>query len=350
MFNLKKTLRDSGRALAIGAGLLALSAGASSAADLEKFPFTLNWKIGGGHAPFFVAVENGYFAEVGLEPEIVAGDGSANVVNRLASKTWEMGTGDIASVIRFNAQNPDKKVLAIYNITLADLAVVTLADRGITKPSDLKGKKIGAPVGDTAFKMWPAFSQANGLAADDVTWEHISSKIREAMLMQGKVDAITANEGTAYFNMKGAGVPDEDMVFLRYSDLGVNLVNIGLMVNEDYAKANPEMVRKVVGAIHKGFLATIKDPAMAIDVLMKVDPLLNPDIERQRLDYTLRRMTAQPDVVANGLGYYSEPTIEGSIEIVSGAEDLPTKVTAADVIDMSFLPPKDERMVPTGSM
>lgn len=346
MSNFRNVLKKTGQALALAAGLLAMSAGASLAADLEKFPFTLNWKIGGGHAPFFVAVENGYFAEVGLDPEIVAGDGSANVVNRLASKTWEMGSGDIASVIRFNANNPDNKVLAVYNITLADLAVVTLAGRGITEPADLKGKKIGAPVGDTAYKMWPAFAKANSLADGDVTWEHMASKIREAMLMQGTVDAITANEGTAYFNMKGAGVPEKDMVFLRYSDSGVNLVNIGLMVNEDYAKANPEMVKKVVGAIHKGFVATIKDPEMAMDVLMEVDPLLNRDIERQRLDYTVRRMTTQPDVIENGLGYYSDETVAGSIAIVAGAEDLPNEVAPSDVIDMSFLPPKEERMVP----
>jgi NitT/TauT family transport system substrate-binding protein len=343
-------VRHGRRALALGAGIAVLTAGATGAMALEKLPFTLNWKIGGGHAPFFVAVENGYFAEVGLEPEYAPGDGSANVVNRLASKTWEIGTGDIASVIKFNALNPDKRVLAIYNVTLADLAVVTLKGRGIEKPADLKGKKIGAPPGDTAYKMWPAYAKANGFGADDVTWEHMAAKIREAMLMQGRVDAITANEGTAYFNMKGAGVPDSDMIFLRYADSGVKLVNIGLMVNADYAKANPVMVRKVVGAIHKGFVACIKDPDAAIKVLMKVDPLLNPDIERQRLDYTVKRMTTQPDTLANGLGWFSDETIRGSIDIVLSAEEIKGKVAPADVVDMSFLPPKEERMVPpTGS-
>jgi len=331
---------------AAAAALSLALAGGAAAQDLEELPFTLNWKLSGSHAPIFLAVDNGYFAEEGLDPQIVAGDGSANVVNRLASRTWEIGIGDIASVIKFNILNPDDKKLAIYNQTLADLAVVSMAGRGIEQPADLEGKVIGAPVGDTAYKMWPAFLAATALEEGDVSFEHMQPNIREAMLMQGKVDAITANEGTAYFNMKGAGVPDEDMVFLRYSENGIALVNIGLMVNEDYAEENPETVRSVVTALNKGYRAAMEDPEAALDALLKRDPLLDRDIERERLAYTVRRMTTQADVVANGLGSYSDDTIQQSIDIVTAAEGLPADITPEDVIDMSFLPPAEERTVP----
>lgn len=321
----------------------------ASAQDLRALPFTLNWKLSGSHAPIFLAVDNGYFADEGLAPEIVAGDGSANVVNRLASGTWEIGIGDIASVIKFNAANPDQKVLAVYNQTPADLAVVTLADRGISSPADLVGKTIGAPVGDTAFKMWPAFTAATGLPADAVTFEHMAPNIREAMLMQGRVDAITANEGTAYFNLKGAGVPDDQMVFLRYGENGVNLVNIGVMVNASFAEAEPETVVAVVRALNRGYRAAMEDPEAALDALMTRDPLLNRAIEAERLQYTVSRMVGQPDAQTGGLGYYSEETIAQSIAIVAAAEGLESVPAVSDIIDMSFLPPADERMVPVGS-
>ncbi len=316
------------------------------AADLESLPFTLNWRLSGSHAPIFLAVDKGFFAEEGLDPDIVAGDGSANVVNRLASGSWNIGIGDIASVIHFNTLNPEQRVLAIYNQTPADLTVVALAGNGIEEASDLIGKTIGAPVGDTAFKMWPAFAAATGIGDDDVTWEHMAANIREAMLLQGRVDAITANEGTAYFNLKGSNVPDEDMVFIRYSENGVNLVNIGLMVNESFAQERPELVRSVVRAVHRGYVAAMEDPQAAIDALMARDPLLNREIEVERYQYMVTRMIGQPDALEGGLGYYSEATIAQSISIIAAAEGLSHEITPSEVIDMSFLPPAEEREIP----
>jgi len=330
-------------AAALGVMLLG---SAAQAADLEKLPFTLNWKLSGSHAPIFLAVDKGFFAEEGLDPEIVAGDGSANVVNRLASGTWNIGIGDIASVIRFNTLNPEQRVLAIYNQTPADLTVVSIAGRGIETAADLVGKKIGAPVGDTAFKMWPAFAAATGLKDGDITWEHMAANIREAMLLQGRVDAITANEGTAYFNLKGANIPDDEMVFIRYSENGVSLVNIGLMVNESYAQEHPDKVRAVVRAVHRGYVAAMEDPQAALDSLMARDPLLNREIEEERYQYMVERMIGQPDALEGGLGYYSDATIAGSISIVAAAEELSHEIAPGDLIDMSFLPPAEERAIP----
>ena len=77
--------------------------------------------IGGTHGPLFLAMDRGYFAAEGLEIDAVPGDGSANVVNRLASGAYQIGFGDIASLIKFNTLNPDKRVKAIYNQYPADL-------------------------------------------------------------------------------------------------------------------------------------------------------------------------------------------------------------------------------------
>src|SRR5262245_15160912 len=115
-------------------GFLALGFSTAPASALEKVPFTLSWKLMGSFAPIFLAVDRGYFAEAGIELDIVSGDGSANVVKRLAGGAFQVGVGDIASVIHFNALNADKRVKALYNQTPADLALVTLKRTGITKP------------------------------------------------------------------------------------------------------------------------------------------------------------------------------------------------------------------------
>ena len=64
-------------------------------------------------------------------------------------------------------------------------------------------------------------------------------------------------------------------MFIRYGDYGVNLVNIGLMANELFIKAKPDLVKKIVRGFHRGFIDAIADPKAAIAALLKRDPLLN---------------------------------------------------------------------------
>ena len=316
------------------------------AQELVKMPFTLNWKFGGIHGFIFLAQDRGYFKDEGIDVQIDAGDGSANVVNRVASGAYEFGYGNIAAVIKFNAKNPDKLIKAIYNVVPADMSVVSLKGRGITKPKDLEGRKIGAPVGDTAYKMFPVFVAATGIAPKTIVWNHMSSKLRQAMLIKGNVDAVTANEGTAYFGLKAAGIKDSDMIFLRYSDFGVNLINLGVMTSAKTAKEKPDLVGKVVRAFNRGFVDGLKNNEAALDALMKRDPLLNRKIEKARLDYFIKRMVTQTDVKENGLGFYKRQTIQQSIDIISGAEVLPHTPKPEDVYTTEFLPPASDRQIP----
>ncbi len=258
-------------AIALALAAFALVLPAAPARALEKIPLTLAWVIGGSNGPLFLAMDRGYFAAEGLEIEWVPGDGSANVVNRLASGAYQIGFGDIASLIKFNTLNPDKKVMALYNQFPADLSIVSLKGRGITEPADLKGKTVGAPTGDTAYKMFAAFAAKNNLSDSDIKWEHMAITLREPMLIQGKVDAITANESTAYFALKGAGIADADMVFIRYPQHGVNLIGSGLMANESYIKEHPDVIRKIVKAFNRGWEDTFANPQASLDAALQLD-------------------------------------------------------------------------------
>ena len=333
-------------ALVVAAVLLAGGTGQAVSQTLTKLPITLNWKFYGVHGCLFLAQDKGYFAQQGLEVTLDAGDGSANVVNRLASGAYDIGFGDVGALVRFNVQNPDKKVKAIYQDAPSDLSVVTLKSRGITKAKDLEGKTLGAPVGDAAFKMFPAFIAATKIDAGSIKWEHMAANLREAMLIQGKVDAITANEQTAWSNLSTAGIKNEDMVFIRFSEQGVNLINIGLMATDKIIRERPQVVRGVVAAVNRGYQECLANPEAALDALLKRDPLLKRDVERTRFTMNVTRMLRSPDVKEGGLGVYGNRELQQSIDVVVATEKLPGKPTPDDIATMQFLPPLAERTVP----
>ena len=57
----------------------------SAASAQDKFPFRLNWTLYGEHAPFFVALDKGFYKEEGLDVEILEGSGSTTVAQLVAN-------------------------------------------------------------------------------------------------------------------------------------------------------------------------------------------------------------------------------------------------------------------------
>ena len=48
-------------------------------------PFALDWRFEGPSAPYFLAIDNGYFADEGLSVEVTAGQGSLDAIPKVAS-------------------------------------------------------------------------------------------------------------------------------------------------------------------------------------------------------------------------------------------------------------------------
>lgn len=142
----------------------------------------------------------------GLDVTVDAGNGSGGAVQRVASGTYDMGFADLAAVMEFHANNPDAQnkpvaVMMVYNNTPA--SVMALKKSGITKPADLAGKKLGAPVFDAGRRAFPIFQKANGIGA--VTWTAMDPPLRETMLVRGDVDAITGFTFTSLLNLEARG-------------------------------------------------------------------------------------------------------------------------------------------------
>src|SRR5690606_2548930 len=89
-------------ATALGAVLLF----GSSAMAQTAVKFTLDWKFEGPAAGFFLALDKGYFKDEGLDVTIDTGNGSVEAIPRVASGAYQMGFGDINSVIKFLDEDP----------------------------------------------------------------------------------------------------------------------------------------------------------------------------------------------------------------------------------------------------
>ena len=197
-----------------------------------------------------------------------------------------MGFGDINSLIKFRDANPATPIKAVFMVyNKPPFSIVGRKSRGIAKPKDLEGKKLGAPAADGAFAQWKIFVQANGIDASKVTIENVGFPVREPMLAAGQVDAITGFSFSSFINLKDRGVPVDDIVVLLMADYGVNLYGNAIIVNPKFAAEKPEAVKGFLRAFIKGLKDTVKDPATAVDSVIKRNDVAKKDVELERLQH-----------------------------------------------------------------
>ena len=222
-------------------------------------------------------------------------------------------------------------------------AIVTRKSRGVAKPKDLEGKKLGAPAADSAFAQWKIFVKANGIDAAKVEVEDVANAVREPMLAAGQVDAITGSSFSSYVNLKDRGVPVDDIAVLLMSDYGVSLYGNAIIVGQSFAAANPEAVKGFLRAVTRGLKDTIRDPAAAVDSVVKRNDAVRKDVELERLRMALKDNILTPEVEANGFGAIDMARLDGAIVQLALTYDFKTKPKAGDIFDPSFLPPVADR-------
>jgi NitT/TauT family transport system substrate-binding protein len=322
--------------------LAAFTLPASAQTDLK---FALDWKFEGPSAPYFVALDKGYYKAEGLNVSIDSGPGSVAGIARVAAGTYPIGFFDINSLVRFRDQNPDKDVKAVLMVyDKPPFAIVSLAKSGIGKPKDLEGKTLGAPAADGAYAQWKAFVKENGVDDSKVKIENVGFPVREPMLADGKVDAITGFSFSSYFNLLTKGIPGSDIKVMLMSDHGIVLYGNAIMVNPDFAKQNPKVVAGFVRATIKGIIDTIKDPDGAIKSVMKRNETAEEKIELARLKMSLNDNFVTPWVKANGVGGIDEQRMAKAIDQIAVTYEFKNaKPKPADIFTSEYLPPAAER-------
>ena len=308
--------------------------------------FALDWRFEGPAAPYLVAIDKGYYKQEGLNVSIDPGSGSVEGINRVASGAYDVGFCDINLLVKYrdNPRNlPVKMVMMVYDTPA--FSIITLKKNGIAKPKDLEGRILGAPAGDGAWAQWPIFVQANQIDAAKVKVENIGFPVREPMLAQGKVDAITGFWFSSYMNLKATGIAPSDIVVLHMRDWGLDLYGNGIVANPDFMRFSPKAVAGFVRGTIRGIQETVRDPDAAIESVMKRNPIAKRDVELERLKLSLERNFVTPDVRKNGLGAVDTKRLERSIDQIGLTFQFSHKPKAADIFTAQYLPPKEQRLV-----
>ena len=319
-------------------GLTAMSMAATSHAE-TNIQFALDWKFEGPSAPYFLAIDNGHFADAGLEVEISPGKGSLDAIPKVATGAFPVGFADINSLIKFLDQNPGAPVTAVMMVyDKPPFAVVGRKSLGISGPGDLEGSVLGAPPPDGAWAQFPSFAKANNIDIDKIKVEPVGFPTREPMLAEGKVDSVTGFSFSSYLNLVRLGVPEDDISTILMADHGLRLYGNAVIVNTDFAAANGDTVKAFLGAVAAGWKDAIADPTAAAAALVKRNPAADAALEERRLELAINANVLTDYVKANGMGGIDSARFSAAIKQLSETYDYKADPDAALYFTDAYLP------------
>ncbi len=327
------------------AATLAMMA-ASPAAAQTSIKFSLDGRLEGLAATFFLPQDRGYFRTQGLNVTVDEATTALEPITRVASGAYEMGLADINTLIKYRDQHPSPAVRAVFMLyNKPPFAIVARRSRGITEPKELEGKKLGAPPAGITFGEWPLFAKLNHIDAAKVTIETIGIPVRAPMLAAGQIDAALGYSFRLYVDLKDRGVPVDDIVLMPMADYGLKLYGNAIIINPKFAAEKPEAVKGFLQAFLHGLKDIVRRPTEAVDTLMRRDDAVKREVELERLRMAIRDNIVTPEVKANGYGTIDPARLTASIDQIGLVYTFKAKPKAEDIFDASFLPPAHERRV-----
>lgn len=321
-------LRRLGTAALIAAStLVAMSGGAQAA---EAVVMRLNFTPWGMHAQYYAAQHEGFYKAEGLDLEIrPAAAGQQNEV-LIATGREQFGVSNVDSFIKARANGvPVVAIMADQPET--PNSIITLASENITKPADLKGKKLSWFQSNVAAMIDPLLA-AGGLKQSDINFVVLTRGSELQMLAAHQVDAIYGYYYGQPLTLEMKGFATNVMAL---KDYGVHLYGTIVYTSESIARKNPELARKFLRATLKGLIWTKDHMDEAMNEVVAVAPDRDHDMEVRKLKliYDIYR---SPDFAA-GFGLMNDAKWQSSIDIMSKGEPLPRVPAPAEMYTNTFL-------------
>ncbi|MBP7529443.1 MAG: ABC transporter substrate-binding protein [Syntrophorhabdaceae bacterium] len=250
---------------------------------LKKVSFIPLWSPQAQFAGYYAAQEAGIYRKYGLDVTIIQGG-----PHKPSSELLEKGEADIGSIWLSTALQKRSRGVRLVNIAQivqrSSLMLIAKKARGIRRPEDLEGKKVGLWGDD--FRIQPeAFFKKYKVSVKAVPQSYSVN-----LFLRDGVDAASGMWYNEYHTILNAGINADEITSFFYSDYGLNFPEDGIYVMEETLQKDPAMACAFVKASMEGWAYAFDHPDKAIDIVLAHMRVANVPANRVHQKWMLERM------------------------------------------------------------
>src|SRR2546430_10793165 len=257
------------RLMAIVVATTMLYSGTAQGQPKARVVLMLNWYLYSEHAPFFLGKERGFYDQEGIDLDIQEGRGSGVTVQAVAANTATFGYVDVPTMIKAAAKGAPVKSVGVA-LQLSPMSVMGFAEKNIRAPKDIVGKTVAITPGDSMSQIWPLFLKKTGIKDDDFKQVAGDAQTKLNAVMNGQADLLLGYVMDQAIKLQDA--KQKAVYPIRFADYGVNLVSSGIIVQKDFVKSKPDVVKRFMRAATRSLEEAAKNPEAAVDAMLKAQP------------------------------------------------------------------------------
>ncbi len=310
------TRRDALLSLAGGVAATTGLARPSIAQGAAKVSFTTSWIPEGPNLFATVAREKGFWSRNGLDVSVARGSGSGSAAQAVAAGTFDFGMAATPTVIIQASRGLAITCVGQINYD-ALMGIAVLASSPIKAPKDLEGRKLGASVTSGEYPFLPLYAEKTGFTMAKVDVVQIDAKVRERLLIEKQVDAISSFATSTLPSLVPLGT---DLRFMLFRDAGLAFYGQSLTTQPARVEKDPNLCAAFVQGAMEAIKFTMTNFDEAVAIFLKANSevaLSSTGKDYARIGLGLTNLTnAGPEVRDHGFGFADPAKVAAMTETV----------------------------------
>jgi len=243
--------------------------------ELQKIDFQLSFTPFPQNVAYYVAQAKGFYAEQGLDVNILRGNGSAATATNVDQGQVVLGESDLPSVVVGRSKGQRiKSFLVMVDSTPQAFASVNPA---IRTPKDFEGHTVGVAPGTGDANLLPVLVKVNGGDPAKVKVQNLQPGVYIPSVLNGQVDVAPAYLNGGFISLKIAAEKAGKTAYaIAARDFNLDTYQLCVIASEKTLQEKPDLVRAFTKATVKGLQYTVGHADEAVQILQKAIPTLDP--------------------------------------------------------------------------
>jgi NitT/TauT family transport system substrate-binding protein len=273
-----------------------------------------DFKFNGYVAPFALGVKRGYYRDAGIDLTIEQGQGSATTVQTVAGGQDTFGLADMTTTIKaVAAQGVPVRAASVYLQTVPSGVIALPAANFDGSIAGLRGRPVISSPGNADLGYLDAVLSANGLSRNDVDLRLVDTNARIPTFLRTP-NAVLLGFSTG--DLLRVRSEEPDATYHSFADYGITSYGTGLVVSDEIAESDPELVTSFVTASQRAWQDAQADPGAAVDAALQLYPDLDRTLTRQGLDVTLQTLLHTPRTQGAPIGVMSAQDWSDTLDLL----------------------------------